>query len=193
MPPILRGPRITLRPPLEADIDVRLKIGNDPDIHRLYGGSRADFRPMTREGAERWYRGLLALRCGWAIEQRHLIGTVRLDNINMQDLRASLAIGIDDPEALGQGLGTEAIGLVAEHAFGPMGLHRLTVRVLATNQRAVRAYQKCGFQLEGREREAARIDSAWYDDLIMGLLASERLPPQAILSKGQAGTKGPNV
>jgi RimJ/RimL family protein N-acetyltransferase len=54
-----------------------------------------------------------------------------------------------------------------------LGLHRLSVRVLAFNGRAIRAYQKCGFRIEGRERESAWIDGTWHDDLIMGLLADD--------------------
>jgi RimJ/RimL family protein N-acetyltransferase len=32
---------------------------------------------------------------------------------------------------------------------------------------------KCGFQVEGREREAARVDGRWQDDIIMGVLERE--------------------
>ena len=62
--------------------------------------------------------------------------------------------------------------LVLAYAFDS-GLHRVGLRVLATNERAVRCYTSCGFKLEGRERESARIDGVWQDDLIMGILARE--------------------
>jgi len=45
--------------------------------------------------------------------------------------------------------------------------------VIEYNLRAIRAYQKCGFVIEGREREAAFVDGAWYDDVIMGILDNE--------------------
>jgi RimJ/RimL family protein N-acetyltransferase len=173
-------------------MEVRLQLGRDPDIHRLYGGSRTDLRPMTPVEAATWYRWLADHPCAWAIEQGRLIGDIRLDHINAQDRRASLAIGIADVAALGQGLGTEAIGLVVAHAFGAMGLHRLAVRVLAFNARAVRAYEKCGFRVEGREREAVLIDGAWYDDLIMGLLADEACSP-ARECPGTPKTKEPSA
>jgi RimJ/RimL family protein N-acetyltransferase len=86
---------------------------------------------------------------------------------------AALAIGIDDASKLGQGLGREAISLVLGHAFGPMGLHRISVRVLAYNTRAISAYEKCGFVREGIEREAACVGGVWFDDVIMGVLAHE--------------------
>jgi RimJ/RimL family protein N-acetyltransferase len=61
-------------------------------------------------------------------------------------------------------------------------LHRVSVRVLDYNLRAIRAYQKSGFVIEGREREAALVDGAWHDDLMMAILDQEYL---AMQKKGQ--------
>jgi len=41
------------------------------------------------------------------------------------------------------------------------------------NTRAIRAYQKYGFVVEGREREAAFVDGIWHDDVMMGILDRE--------------------
>jgi RimJ/RimL family protein N-acetyltransferase len=109
----------------------------------------------------------------WVIETDRLIGEVRLDRIDMQDRRVSLAIGILDPDCLGKGLGTQASMLVLDHAFYDLKLHRVAIRVLAYNTRAIRSYQKCGFLIEGREREAAFVNGRWHDDVIMGLLEHE--------------------
>ena len=45
--------------------------------------------------------------------------------------------------------------------------------VVAYNTRALRAYAKCGFVIEGREREAAFVDGQWHDDVLMGILEPE--------------------
>ena len=52
-------------------------------------------------------------------------------------------------------------------------LHRISVRVLEYNARAIRTYKKCGFVVEGRERQSALVDGTWYDDVIMGILDGE--------------------
>jgi RimJ/RimL family protein N-acetyltransferase len=88
-------------------------------------------------------------------------------------MRASLAVGIDDKGRLGAGLGCEAIRLVLLYAFEVLNLHRVSVRAVAYNARALRAYQKCGFVEEGREREAALVDGKWHDPVIMGILSPE--------------------
>ncbi len=65
------------------------------------------------------------------------------------------------------------IRLVLAHAFGEMGLHRVDLRVLEFNTRAIRCYQSCGFIEEGRERQSAFIGGEYYDDVMMGVLAHE--------------------
>lgn len=165
---------LCLRPPQDGDVAARLLIGNKPEIHRMFGGDPADFRELTPEGAEAWVESLKAQRHGWVIEQGgQLVGSVRLHALNPIDRRAALSIGILATDTLDKGVGTEAMRLVAQYAFGPLGLNRLSVRVLDFNQRAIAAYRKVGFQVEGREREAAFIAGQWHDDLMMGLLARE--------------------
>lgn len=101
------------------------------------------------------------------------IGTIRLHGINATDRRARLAIGIFDRQFWSHGYGTEAILLLLDHAFSTMGMHRVDLRVLAYNTRAIRAYEKCGFVREGVERESALVDGVWHDDIIMSILAHE--------------------
>ena len=63
--------------------------------------------------------------------------------------------------------------LALRYAFDQLKLHRISVRVLAYNHRAIRSYQKCGFVIEGHEREAAWVNGQWHDDVLLGLLDRE--------------------
>ncbi|MDK1386936.1 GNAT family protein [Sinorhizobium sp. 8-89] len=176
VPPILEGPNIRLRPPCEADIEARFLLGSDPGIAEMFGVSREDVRPITRESAAAWVRNLGEHPYAWIIEiQGTCAGEIRLDRVDQHDRRASMAIGIYDSALLGRGFGSEAINLLLKHAFGSMGLHRIGIRVLSYNERAIRAYEKSGFVVEGREREAALVNGAWHDDVMMGLLDHEFL------------------
>lgn len=139
----------------------------------MYGGAPGG-QQLTRLQAESWYQQLVDTPHSWVIEiDGRAVGDARLHSIREQDSRANLAIGIEDPTLLGRGYGTEAIKLLLGYAFGPMRLNRIGVRVLEYNSRALRAYEKCGFVVEGRERQAARVDDRWYDDIMLGLLARE--------------------
>lgn len=172
--PVLNSARVTLRPPVAEDAEARFVLGNSVEIQRFFGADPADVREITRQAAEHWVESLMSERYGWVIEaERRLIGSIRLHSLNPADRRANIAIGILDEAALGKGYGTEAMRLLARHAFQKLALHRLTCRVLAFNERAVAAYEKVGFVVEGRERESALIGAQWHDDLILGLLPGD--------------------
>ena len=171
---ILENGSLLLRPPTDDDVGARFALGNFPEIHRMLGGEPADFRQLTEDGAKAWVDMLARERHAWVIEfEGSLVGSIRLSNLNPADRRATLLIGILDPDSLGKGIGTEAMRLVAAHAFDTLKLNRIFVRVISYNERAVAAYEKLGFKVEGRLREAAFIGGTYYDDLMMGLLARE--------------------
>src|SRR5215472_5916942 len=176
--PVLRGKRVTLRRTREDDFQARLKLGTDAGIFRMYGGNLTDLRPMTEDAAKRWVQRLLDQDYAWIVEAGGLIGEIRLDRVDLRDRRASLAIGIEDASQLGKGLGSEAIALALSYAFNVLKLHRVSVRVVDYNLRAIGAYQKCGFVIEGREREAALVDGDWHDDVMMAILDREYLATQ---------------
>ncbi|WP_299596561.1 GNAT family protein [uncultured Tateyamaria sp.] len=177
--PVLRGPRVVLRDVVPGDVDARFALGNTPDIVKMFGGDPGQVRDITRDAAQAWVTVQQEDRHAWVIDVGgDLLGAIRLHLINRADRRALIGIGILDPNALGQGFGSEAMRLLGAHAFDDMGLHRLGCRVLAFNARAIAAYKKVGFVVEGRERESALIDAEWHDDLVMGLLDRDlvRLP-----------------
>lgn len=178
--PTLIGPRVTLRMPVPTDAVGRFVLGNNPRIQAMFGADPTQVREITQEAAQSWADSQVNEPHAWIILfQSRLIGAIRLHSVNPVDQRANIAIGILDETCLGKGLGSEAMQLLAAHAFDTMGLHRLSCRVLAFNDRAIRAYEKVGFVQEGVERESARIGDAWKDDYIMGLLADDliRLAP----------------
>ncbi|RAL13088.1 GNAT family N-acetyltransferase [Aspergillus homomorphus CBS 101889] len=73
----------------------------------------------------------------------------------------------------GQGYGSEAIIWVLDWAFRRAGLHRVEIQALSYNAGAVRLYERLGFRLEGRRREAIWHNGAWHDDVIFGMVERE--------------------
>ena len=176
--PRLSGSRVVLRAPSESDRVARQVHGFHAEIERNYG-HLAETRLMTDAEADEWWSHRMATledpaRCEWMIDvEGHLAGVTFLHSIDRDDRNARLAIGLYDPGLLGLGIGTEAIRLVLDYAFGPLDLHRVELRVLAFNTRAIAAYQRCGFIEEGRLRENALVDGEWHDDIIMSILEPE--------------------
>lgn len=172
-PTLTDGP-VSLRAPRSEDAQARFRLGHKPEIHHMFGADPKAVRPITKAEATAWLHRQEIEPLAWIIcYRKRMIGALRLHSLHSHDRRASLAIGILDPKMLGKGVGTRAMRLIAGHAFNALGLNRLTVRVLDFNSRAIAAYEKVGFVIEGRERQAARVGDDWHDDIIMGLIAED--------------------
>jgi aminoglycoside 6'-N-acetyltransferase len=77
-------------------------------------------------------------------------------------------------ESIGRGLGPDALRAVATYLFAERGHHRLTIDPAAANARAVRAYEKTGFQRVGIMRQYQRgPDGTWSDGLLLELLSED--------------------
>ena len=73
----------------------------------------------------------------------------------------------------GQGYGSEAIEWVLRWAFQTAGMHRVDLGTFGFNHRAIKFYERVGFVLEGRKREAFWIDGKWCDDVMFGMLEGD--------------------
>lgn len=173
--PTLMGERVVLRAAELSDRDARLAAGNDEGAIRGYGGEWDPRHVFGRAGADRWYRRFVEAPAGWviAIDGRP-IGNVSLGSHPLKPRCSTLAIGSWRPEDRDRGFGTEAVQLVTRHAFTDLDLHRIELRVLVSNLRAVRSYEKSGFSVESRERDTAFAAGHWQDDLIMVLFEPGR-------------------
>jgi len=98
------------------------------------------------------------------------IGVVQLINIHPIHRLAELRIRIGTEADRSQGLGTVALKAALDFAWRDLNLHRVWLRVFTSNERAIAAYTKAGFQKEGVLRQAAWIDGAWQDEIVMAAL-----------------------
>ena len=69
-----------------------------------------------------------------------------------------------------QGIGTALLEAVLDLADNWLMLRRVELEVYADNQRAVRLYEKFGFETEGRKREAAVKNGTYVDLRVMARL-----------------------
>jgi RimJ/RimL family protein N-acetyltransferase len=162
-----------------ADFDRRhmastLEWMNDAELMRLLGRAR----PIGEEEHRRWFEGLAGRRdCRYfAVETldgaRH-VGNVWLWDIDGRHRRAEVRVVVGRPEATDRGIGTEAIVLIARHAFDTLTLHRVYAYVLAINPRARRAFEKAGFRTEGLLRGDRWTGDEYVDVHVLGRLKDD--------------------
>lgn len=102
-----------------------------------------------------------------------LIGFVDLDGLNWAHGDSFVGIGIGDRAYWGRGYGTDAMRVLVRYAFAELNLHRLSLNVFSYNRRAIRSYEKAGFVVEGRQRQAFRRDGQYHDLIFMGVLRED--------------------
>jgi ribosomal-protein-serine acetyltransferase len=73
----------------------------------------------------------------------------------------------------GRGFVTRACRALIDHAFGQLGLHRVTIRVAPDNARSRAIPERLGFAEEGVMREAGRTATGYHDLVVYGLLERE--------------------
>ncbi len=172
---MIYGELVRLRALTTADLARWVEWRNDPEIKALVGGWSF---PVSLEAEQEWFaearhdQSTRRLAIEVLADGRH-IGHVGLYDIDWKDRKAEYGILIGDKAAWGRGYGLDASNALLGYAFRELNLHRIFVRVLARHERAIRLYDKIGFQAEGRLREDIFRGGAYQDTLLMGILASE--------------------
>jgi RimJ/RimL family protein N-acetyltransferase len=168
--PTLRGPRVTLRPVVEADAERMLRSTQDPEQRRLTGTHRV----FTLTDLVEWCRSREQApgRYDWVIEETDgdgWLGDCALNDIDTDNGIAGYRIAL--VARPGEGLGTEATGLVLDFAFGTLGLYRVELEVFDFNVRAQKSYAKSGFTVEGVKRGGLLWEGERHDVICMAALS----------------------
>ena len=99
-------------------------------------------------------------------DEDEYVGTVSLKNISKVDRNAEYAIAIRK-KYWGMEYATFATTAIVHYGFQMLNLHKIYLNVPSTNSRAIKFYEKFGFQREGILKEHINIsgqmvDLFWY-------------------------------
>jgi len=73
----------------------------------------------------------------------------------------------------GKGRMTQAVAAVVDFAFSRLRLHRVEAACIPDNAPSIAVLERNGFQREGYARGYLKIDGAWRDHVLFGLLESD--------------------
>ncbi|HAY42889.1 MAG TPA: hypothetical protein DCY59_04770 [Micrococcaceae bacterium] len=166
---------ITLRSGSEDDFDVLFQIAED--LATWEERSAATPAPLNRDAYKARLAQLDADNSDKSVRfmidaDGAAVGSVSLFDFDELARHAEVGIALA-PEARGKGIGTAAISQIVEFAFVRCNLRRVHLQVIESNTGAIRAYEKAGFVIEGRQRQHAWVRGKYEDILIMGILRSE--------------------
>ncbi|WP_082763452.1 GNAT family N-acetyltransferase [Frondihabitans sp. PAMC 28766] len=166
---------VTLRPVTGADLDVLFEVAADLASWEERGPSRP--APLTRAAFDE-KRAAADLdtsgsRVRFVVDVDGVaVGSVQL--FGFDDLAHHAEVGIAlSQDARGRGVGTAAIKQIVAFGFVRSNLRRIHLQAIESNVAALRAYEKAGFVVEGRQRQHAWVRGRYEDIVLMGILRSE--------------------
>lgn len=172
--------RLTLQPFRRRDIDplVEAVLASLPELalwlpwpHPAYG--RMDAARFVRDSMRSWREQRafdFALRSHDAPD--HHLGNISIWHTSRQFGVGEIGYWVRTDQT-GLGLATEATAAMLALGFGPLGMHRITLRIAVGNTGSERVAHKLGFRKEGVLREVIKVDGRWVDHTLFSLLAHE--------------------
>lgn len=159
-----------------SDYRVSVRVARDEDGEALSGIDSAAWTPASG------FPSVKALAGASFFSDRHppaahlvaeadgtVVGYVRVapvtplpENAHVLGI-AGLAVA---PAARGRGVASALLAAAAQHAR-ERGARKLSLRVLSTNEAALRLYERLGFNREGTLREEFLIEGRYVDDVLM--------------------------
>lgn len=133
---------------------------------------------FTKESHEKWIEtmidtGKVVQMVIMLVEGDRPIGSVYVRDIDMEHKKGEYGVFIGEEDCLGKGYGTEAAELMTEYAFEYIGLHKLMLRVYADNERAIRSYEKAGFEKEAYLKDDVYVQGQYRDIVLMARINNE--------------------
>lgn len=174
-PDVIAGRLVVLRRHRPENLRAFMRWYADPEVARL---TRYQQSALSTEEVQRFFYARIMGNDFLAMaihvrETDRLVGTCAFSQLDGDNGSTLFHITIGEHDAWGLGYGTEATQLMLSHAFTRLALHRVALTVFQFNERAVRSYEKCGFVVEGRAREAIFRDGRYWDEIHMSVLAEE--------------------
>jgi RimJ/RimL family protein N-acetyltransferase len=172
--PFLIGSKVYLRPLDLADAPTLTAWLNDPEVTRYL----LIHRPLMLLAEEAFLRKMSESERDIVLgivthEPEQFIGVTGFHKLDARNRHVQFGITLGERSAWGKGYGTEATRLMVRYAFDTLNLNRVWLHVYEYNERAVRAYQKAGFRMEGRLRQETFRDGRYWDTFVMAVLREE--------------------
>jgi RimJ/RimL family protein N-acetyltransferase len=159
---------------LEADTKLMMQWAKDGEFDRLLDTDPAYLR--TPKFELEWLQEHLKEMCNFMIhtlEDDRTIGFIDLSGFDWTAGEAWVGIGLGERDYWGKGYGTDAMRVILRYAFEELNLWRVSLTVFEYNPRGIRSYEKAGFKIEGRARQAINRSGRRWDIIFMGILRSE--------------------
>lgn len=182
--PFLIGERVYLRPLERADASLLAQWLRDPQVTHMLGEvfipadlqAEVDVADMIERLYQEGHDFLLGIVLQSPDETpgtHRLIGVTEIHHLDLHHRQASFGIVIGDMREWGKRYGAEVTTLLCDYAFTELEMNRVWLHVDEHNDRAIRVYEKLGFQREGLLRQDRYSEAGYLNTVVMAVLSED--------------------
>lgn len=176
--PIVKGEGVLLRPPRTGDHEAWATLRQqsfaylqpweplwpEDDLTRAAFRRRLAIYGREMEAGNAWPFFI------FCEADQTLVGAITLSNVR-RGVAETGTLGYWIGQAFaGRGHGTAAVRAMLAYAFDDLRLHRVEAACVPDNVASRRVLEKAGFALEGQARAYLKINGAWADHLLFGVV-----------------------
>lgn len=171
---MIESSSVRLRSWREDDINAMMALRNDVALQaKLLSRARGSNESQVRK----WLEDRSTQTGSMLFIAAHVttdapLGYLQFTGIDPLDLNADLGICLATT-AQGRGMGSEALRLAFSKLRKDLGLRKVSLRVRADSDAAIRCYKRLGFSLCGELRSHIFIDGDWLNVLLMELFLKD--------------------
>lgn len=156
----------------KKDIEQARLLHNDPSVLSFL----TDVNFVSEAEQEVWFTSMSLSKTArrYVIEtsESEFVGVFRLDALDFKN--SSAMVGLDIvKDKRGNGYAKIIMRTFFDYLFGSLGLQRLGLVTLETNEVAINLYKSLGFLEEGRQRKAIFRQGVFSDLICFSILRSE--------------------
>lgn len=176
--PVVKGAGVTLRPPRAGDHEAWAALRQKSHAYLQPWEPSWPEDDLTKPAFKRRlaiYAREMEAGNAWpffifADADQSLVGAITLSNVRRGVAETgTLGYWIGKPFA-GRGHATAAVRAMVAYAFEDLNLHRVEAACVPGNLASRRVLEKAGFELEGQARAYLKINGAWADHLLFGVV-----------------------
>lgn len=170
----LKGALVYLRALEPEDLSFVYEVENDRSLWEMSNTVTPYSRWILKNYLENSHQDIYeAKQLRLAIVKNNsdrLLGLVDLFDFDPKNNRVGLGIVIKNLDDRNAGIGSEAVKLLIDYAFGTLHIHQIYVNVTVTNSASIKLFSKFGFQLVGVKKQWNRVGSTYADEALYQLI-----------------------
>jgi RimJ/RimL family protein N-acetyltransferase len=164
------GKKVTLRAVEPEDLPLLHKWSNDPNIWYMLDGWHFPVNVISQKA---WFENASKdqnnIRLVIDTPDLGVIGSINLTNIDWKNNHAFTGLILGDKDIRGKGYGVDAFMAIERYVFEELHFERLDGSVIEYNETAYNFTLKCGWKVEGRQRNWYYRKNRYWDRIVFGI------------------------